>query len=716
MAGSRKREDMNPDRIDPESGRRDDFPADGEVLPIGNDNPGEDMMNPRNSGLAGQPAREDLPPDHPALQSIRKADQPADSEAGNEIDLLDQADARVDEKFDAGQRMELQDTEGRDEADDLFDLFGDEFESPSDTEVSSENDRPDTESGVEDPPLDTPETDGDHANLSRTPRSSGQDESESEVVQSALESDSDHEIYRDFKPGPAFTSESESGFETDSNADVEKNTEDRDVIDLEFECPDLSDRLASPELNDSVATEAGDDFENETDGPDTDRNEQSEEASVIERGFFKILKDEKANIRREEFGDRLSDDSLSTELDANPDEDEPFEESAGVAESLESEDELDRDPLVTIGSESAERSRIDLSENAKPGLADIDMGNHPSPQKSGSGSESVSIDRSGARAKLNIQPEGSAMKWLAIAVFAILGIAVLSMGGYLFRLQSQIDELHFLLPLDQDNVFGSESPPASDLANEAVIENINARIDNLADTLELIANASQREASNVNGESVSQTGSDAPEPGAGGLASRVSAVLAGKDAVVELNRRLDDSDLAMTEIRTALSRQAQEIKALNERLQTGVVPPNSPGKVVAQPSGQSFKQKEPSAVQVPRSERFTQKKSNETAPVAAKSKIPVKPKLPPKPSIKPKASSSGAWSVNLMSLTDATIARQQLASIRGKGVSAEIKPAEISGRTWYRIRVGGFKSKQDAQKYAKAVAKKLGLASTWVTR
>ncbi|MGH8550014.1 MAG: SPOR domain-containing protein [Methylococcales bacterium] len=296
------------------------------------------------------------------------------------------------------------------------------------------------------------------------------------------------------------------------------------------------------------------------------------------------------------------------------------------------------------------------------------------------------------------------MKWLTMGILVVLGIVVTVMGGYLYSLQSQIDELHLLLPLDQGNALGGDAKPSSDLANEAVIENINARIDNLADTLELIANANQRDEKRANGETQIPPASESSPADKGGAENRVASVLAGRAEISEINRRIDRLDQSFEEISRTIHQRPSAIKDLDE--------PDKP-KAPVKELGKELVQSEPVAANQAKESAGT---------VAPRVKEPVPKKLlepvpaPSKPAVSEKARAQGEWSVNLMSLTEMAVAKKEQETMRKKGVATEIQPTKISGRTWYRLRVSGFKTKPEAQKFADSVKKKLGLASTWVTR
>jgi len=82
----------------------------------------------------------------------------------------------------------------------------------------------------------------------------------------------------------------------------------------------------------------------------------------------------------------------------------------------------------------------------------------------------------------------------------------------------------------------------------------------------------------------------------------------------------------------------------------------------------------------------------------------------------PTASAEGAWVVNLTSLSDATIAKQELARLRKLGVPAENIQVNVHGKRWYRIRVTGFASAEKARQERKALADRLGIQGTWIGR
>jgi len=85
-----------------------------------------------------------------------------------------------------------------------------------------------------------------------------------------------------------------------------------------------------------------------------------------------------------------------------------------------------------------------------------------------------------------------------------------------------------------------------------------------------------------------------------------------------------------------------------------------------------------------------------------------------KPTIDKKPSVSADWSVNLIAYKQDWYAKSKAAEFAQKGVPVEVIPVEVNGVTWYRLKVGGFTNKAEADAYAARVKKALNLSSVWV--
>ncbi|MGH8558361.1 MAG: SPOR domain-containing protein [Methylococcales bacterium] len=296
------------------------------------------------------------------------------------------------------------------------------------------------------------------------------------------------------------------------------------------------------------------------------------------------------------------------------------------------------------------------------------------------------------------------MKSLIRGILVVQGMVVIAMGVYLFNLQSQIDELHLVLPLDQEQDFGSQAARSSEIEKEAVIQNINARIDNLADTIELIANAKHSDGEHVNGEALTEPGSGNPDADAGGTDNRVASIPSGGAESSALGGKKDSLEQSGEQLSRVTDPNGLNNKGHKDP-RTSKIPARASLNDKAHSSTiTKIKNKERSGSVIARGKQPVQKK-----PLASKmpgAGSPTSKKTP----------SNGDWSVNLMSLTDPALAKKQLESLLKKGISAEIKRTNISGKNWYRVQVSGFKTKRQAQEYGESVAKKLGLSGAWVTR
>ncbi len=73
----------------------------------------------------------------------------------------------------------------------------------------------------------------------------------------------------------------------------------------------------------------------------------------------------------------------------------------------------------------------------------------------------------------------------------------------------------------------------------------------------------------------------------------------------------------------------------------------------------------------------------------------------------------GNWVVNVASLTDAVSAAAEQKRLKQAGIDTEVQKAVMDGHTWYRVRVTGFASREEAQVYADMAKTKLE-GSPWV--
>ncbi len=100
------------------------------------------------------------------------------------------------------------------------------------------------------------------------------------------------------------------------------------------------------------------------------------------------------------------------------------------------------------------------------------------------------------------------------------------------------------------------------------------------------------------------------------------------------------------------------------------------------------------------------------------SDLPVIPVAPVKPVIAdvqmPSGNHQGIWVLNLISLNNAVAADHELKRLQQLGIHAENVKAEVQGKTWYRIRIPGFASVEEATRQRKILANRLGIHDTWI--
>lgn len=76
--------------------------------------------------------------------------------------------------------------------------------------------------------------------------------------------------------------------------------------------------------------------------------------------------------------------------------------------------------------------------------------------------------------------------------------------------------------------------------------------------------------------------------------------------------------------------------------------------------------------------------------------------------------SPSVWFVNLISLKERSDAVIQASEFIRKGIRAEMIEVKVNDVTWYRLRVGGFASKEQAAAYAEKIKKPMQLNSIWI--
>lgn len=100
--------------------------------------------------------------------------------------------------------------------------------------------------------------------------------------------------------------------------------------------------------------------------------------------------------------------------------------------------------------------------------------------------------------------------------------------------------------------------------------------------------------------------------------------------------------------------------------------------------------------------------------------VKVKPVTPEKTVVKQEAAKEkpvvlGRWGVNLGAFRQEWFARSKAAEFAQQGIFAEVIPVHEDNATMYRLRVGGFKTKAEANSKTAKIKKALNLDSVWVS-
>ena len=162
-----------------------------------------------------------------------------------------------------------------------------------------------------------------------------------------------------------------------------------------------------------------------------------------------------------------------------------------------------------------------------------------------------------------------------------------------------------------------------------------------------------------------------------------------------------------------------KIEAAHEPVKEGVAHEHAPSKKVLVPE------------HVPTLEKAGHEKAPvkvevvpETAPVKVKTQLKmvvVKPIVPPKAvpkqePVKVKIQAApGKWGINLVAFKQEWYAKSKVAEFAQQGVVAEVIPVHEKNTTLYRLRVGGFKSKAEADSNKARIKRALNLDSVWVS-
>lgn len=87
---------------------------------------------------------------------------------------------------------------------------------------------------------------------------------------------------------------------------------------------------------------------------------------------------------------------------------------------------------------------------------------------------------------------------------------------------------------------------------------------------------------------------------------------------------------------------------------------------------------------------------------------------PVAPEVVPAKARKISWAVNLTSVSTLASAVKIQQVLKNRGIMSEVKQATIGGKSYYRIRIGGFASKDEAQQVRAPLMKEKEFASAWL--
>ncbi|MFZ2404248.1 MAG: SPOR domain-containing protein, partial [Methylobacter sp.] len=108
------------------------------------------------------------------------------------------------------------------------------------------------------------------------------------------------------------------------------------------------------------------------------------------------------------------------------------------------------------------------------------------------------------------------------------------------------------------------------------------------------------------------------------------------------------------------------------------------------------------------------KAENQLEPATAKPITPAKAVVKDEP-VSAKQAASGKWGVNLGAFKQEWFAKSKAAEYARQGVFAEVVPVPGKNSMMYRLRVGGFKNKAEANSNTARIKQALNLDSVWVS-
>lgn len=104
------------------------------------------------------------------------------------------------------------------------------------------------------------------------------------------------------------------------------------------------------------------------------------------------------------------------------------------------------------------------------------------------------------------------------------------------------------------------------------------------------------------------------------------------------------------------------------------------------------------------------------ADAAKSSDANTSPSVASSPQAQPHASSTGGWFINLQTYATRADAEAMLALLSSSSEAFDVQPAQVNGRTLYRVRASGYASQSEAEEVAADLVDAFALPKPWIGR
>ena len=104
------------------------------------------------------------------------------------------------------------------------------------------------------------------------------------------------------------------------------------------------------------------------------------------------------------------------------------------------------------------------------------------------------------------------------------------------------------------------------------------------------------------------------------------------------------------------------------------------------------------------------------ADAAKSSDANTSPSVASSPQAQPRASSSGSWFINVQTYATRAGAEAMVARLSSSSEAFDVQPAQVNGRTLYRVRASGYASQSVAQEVAEDLVDAFALPEPWIGR